>query len=72
MATRVTFHHGRKKVRVTFKRKVATPASKRAKVARGKRLARKFRLVWKGKAGSKKVFLRMPSGRLKKIKQPHR
>ncbi len=67
MATRVIFHHGRKKVRVTFKRKKATAAGRRAKVARGKKLARKFRLVWKGG----KVWLKV-NGRLKKIKQPNR
>ncbi len=67
MATRVTFHQGRRKVRVTFKRKKATPAAKRAKAARGRRLAKKFKLVWK--AG--KVFLKV-NGKLRKIKQPKR
>ncbi len=67
MAVRVTFHHGRKKVRVTFKRKVATAATKAARRRRGAKLARKFKLVWKGG----KVFLRV-NGKLRKIKQPHR
>ncbi len=67
MATRVIFHNGRKKVRVTFKRKVATAAGRRAKVARGKKLAKRFKLVWKGG----KVFLKV-GNKLRKIKQPHR
>jgi hypothetical protein len=71
MAVRVTFHHGRKSVRVTFKRSKRTAAQKRALVARGKKLARKFKLVWIGKKGHKKVFLKVGK-RLRKIRQPHR
>jgi hypothetical protein len=67
MAVRVTFHHGRKKVRVTFKRKVATAASKAAKRRRGAKLARKYKLVWK----NGRVWLKV-GGKLRKIKQPHR
>ncbi len=68
MAVRVTFHRGRKAVRVTFKRKKATAATKAARRRRGAKLARKYKLVWK--AG--RVWLKVKGGKLRKIKQPHR
>ncbi len=41
-----------------------------ARVRQGKKLARKFKLVWKGPKGHKRVFLKVGK-RLKKIRQPH-
>ncbi len=69
--TVVKFHQGRKVVRVVFRRAKKTPAAKAAAKRRGAKLARKYKLVWKGKAGHKRVFLRV-GNRLKKIRQPHR
>ncbi len=70
----VRFHTRGGKVKVVRFHKTGTKAAKRGsakKKAHGRALARKYKLVWKGAKGHKRVFLRMPGGRLKKIKQPH-
>ncbi len=65
MATRVTFHHGRKKIRVTFKRKKRTAAQKAALRRRGQALARKWGFFKKKGA----IYQKRPGKKAKLIRR---